>query len=90
MTLLLPVSLKHVDHCVGMLIHELCCLVGELGIDGIFLLFVHFDLDLVVLVTLVLGHILVLAERIYKRCGLAIHIVVVTVRAKSALDRFEK
>ena len=73
-----------------MLIHQLGSLVGIFSINGILLVFIHNDLDLIVLVTIMLGHILVFAKRIHKCCGLAIHIVVVTVRAKSALDRFEK
>ena len=87
LALLLPVTLEHIDHRLGVLIHEASSLVGKLGIDGILLVLVHLDLNFV-LDVLVIGHILILAEGVHKGSGLAENIVIVTVRpAKSALDR---
>ena len=90
LTFFLPVALKHIDDGLSMLVHELSGLIGKLGIDGILFLFIDFDMDFILLITFVLSHILILAEGVHEGRGLTIHIIVITVGAKSALDGFEK
>ena len=83
---LFPVALEHVDDSLGVLVHQSRGLVSELCVDSIFLLLVHLDMGLILLIVLPVGNVLILAEGVHKCRGLAKDIVVIAVRAKSALD----